>query len=218
MGVNFFFAAATRCDRNIKPIINFVQKLDWEALRLAYGDYWYNIQNRLHVKDDCLRIDDRIIIPQQLRQTVLDSLNLTQAGAAAMFDLSENTWFPHIHRTTVQMAQFCRQCIEQGNILKPAIKKSQSFQMRPVVEPDKEVYLDFSGPLPDEKQRRIHFSRERQMVKLNYRTNCFEYNGGHSNKIYETLSQTMGCPETLVVTRHKRLEPKSSNFLHYHQH
>ena len=33
-----FSAAATRRDRSIKLIVNFVQKRDWEALRLAYGD------------------------------------------------------------------------------------------------------------------------------------------------------------------------------------
>ena len=32
-------AAATRRDRNIKPIVNFIQKRDWEALKFAYGGY-----------------------------------------------------------------------------------------------------------------------------------------------------------------------------------
>ena len=47
-----FIAAATRRDRNSKPIANFEQKRDWEALKLAYGDYWNNVRNRLYVKDD----------------------------------------------------------------------------------------------------------------------------------------------------------------------
>ena len=63
MGVKFI-AAATRRDRNIEPIVNFAQKRDREALKLAYGDYWHNIRNRLHVKNGCLLIDDRIEIPQ----------------------------------------------------------------------------------------------------------------------------------------------------------
>ena len=34
--------------------------------------------------------DERIVIPSQLRQTVLDSLDLTQPESAAMLDLSEH--------------------------------------------------------------------------------------------------------------------------------
>ena len=65
-----------------------------------------------------------------------------------MLDLSENIWFPHIHRTIVQITR--RQCTEQGKTLEEVIKKSQSFQMEPVVEPNEEVRLDFARPLPDE--------------------------------------------------------------------
>ena len=126
MGVTII-AAATGKDRNIKPIRSFVQKRDWEALRLAYGHNGYNVRNRLHVRDDCLLVDERIIISHQLRQIILDSLHLTQPGAAAMLDLSENIWFPQIYRKT-------------------AIEKSQSFQIDPVVEPNEEVQLVLPGP------------------------------------------------------------------------
>ena len=44
-----FIAAATKKDRNLRPLINFVKKRDWEAIRASYGQYWHNIWNRLHV-------------------------------------------------------------------------------------------------------------------------------------------------------------------------
>ena len=137
-----FIAAATKKDRNLRPLINFI-----------YGQYWFNIRNRLHVRENCLLINERIVIPSQLRQTVLDSLHLTQPGFAAMFDLSHHVWFPHIHRSIVQMAQNCKHCTEQGKKLKSILGKKLSFQMEPVVEPNGEVQLDFAGPLPDELNR-----------------------------------------------------------------
>ena len=76
LGVRFI-AAATKKDRNLRPLINFVKKRDWEAMKTSYGPYWHNIRNRLHVRKDCLLIDERIVIPTQLRQTVLDYLHLT---------------------------------------------------------------------------------------------------------------------------------------------
>ena len=42
LGVNFF-AAATRKDKKLKPLLNFVRKRDWESLKLSFGQYWYNI-------------------------------------------------------------------------------------------------------------------------------------------------------------------------------
>ena len=140
-------------DRNLRPLIIFVEKRDWEAIEASYGQYWHNIRNRLHVREDCLHIDERIVIPTQLRQTVLDSLHLTHPGSAAMLDVSNHVCFPHIHRAIVQMAQNCKHCNEQGKNLKPIIGKKNSFQMEPIVEQNEEVQFDFARPLPDELKR-----------------------------------------------------------------
>ena len=89
LGVRFI-AAATKKDRNLCPLINFVNKRDWEAIKSSYGQYWYNIRNRLHVREDCLLIDERIVIHTQLRQTVLDSLHLTHPGSGNSSHTSGN--------------------------------------------------------------------------------------------------------------------------------
>ena len=134
--------------KNLRPLINFVKTRDWEAIKASYGQYWYNIRNRLHIREDCLLIDERIVIPTQLRQTVLDSLHLTHPGSASILDLSHHVWFPHFHRSIVQMAQNCKHCTERGKNLKPIIGKKHSFQMEPVVERSEEVQLDFARRAP----------------------------------------------------------------------
>ena len=116
-----FIAAATKKDRNLRPLMNFVKKLNWDAIKASYGQYWFNIRNRLHVREVCLLINERIVIPSQLRQTVFDSLHLTHPGSAAMLDLSHHVWLPHIHRSIVQMAQNCKHCTEQCKNLKPIL-------------------------------------------------------------------------------------------------
>ena len=60
----------------------FREKRDWEAIKASFGQYWFNLRNRLHVLEDCLLIDERVVIPTKLRQTVLDSLHLTHPGSA----------------------------------------------------------------------------------------------------------------------------------------
>ena len=37
LGVRFI-AAATKKDRNLRPLINFVNKRDWEAIKASYGE------------------------------------------------------------------------------------------------------------------------------------------------------------------------------------
>ena len=83
----------------------------------------------------------------------MDSLHITLPGSAAMLDLCQNIWFPHIHRTKVQTAQRCQECTQQGKNLKPIFGKQHSFQMEPVVEPNEEAQLDFAGTLPHELKR-----------------------------------------------------------------
>ena len=100
------------------------------------------------MREDCLLIEERIVIPTQLRQTILESLPLTHPGSAAMLDLCQNVRFPHIHRSIVQMAKNCKDCTEQGKNLKPIIGKNQSFQKDSVVEPNEEVQLGFAGLSP----------------------------------------------------------------------
>ena len=49
--------------------------------------------------------DERDVLPTQFWQTVLDSLDLTHPGSAAMQDLCQYIWFPHIPRSIEQMTQ-----------------------------------------------------------------------------------------------------------------
>ena len=72
-----FIIAGTRRDKISKRLVNFVQKRDWEELRLAYDDYWYNVRKKLNVKDNCLLVNERFIIPQQLCQTSLHLIAYT---------------------------------------------------------------------------------------------------------------------------------------------
>ena len=100
LGVKFI-AAATKKDKHLRPLINFVKKRDWDAIKSAYGQYWFDVRNRLLVREDCLLIDERIVIPTQLRQTMLKSLHLTHPESAARLDLCQNVWvstYPLINR------------------------------------------------------------------------------------------------------------------------
>ena len=50
-------------------------------------DYWYNVRNRLLVNGDCLLLDETIIIPQQLRQTILGRPSPQTSGCSRVAGL-----------------------------------------------------------------------------------------------------------------------------------
>ena len=52
----------------------------WEQIKACYGPYFYNVQDRLSVRDNVLLCDDRAVIPKQLRQIILDSIHFTHPG------------------------------------------------------------------------------------------------------------------------------------------
>ena len=151
-----FIAAATKKDRNLRSLINFVKKRDWDAIKASYGQYWFNIRNRLHVREDCHLVDERIVIPSQLRQTILESLHLHTPGIGSHVG-SEPTCLVSAHSSrNCADGTNCKQCTEKGKNLKPILGKNSSFQMEPVVEPNEEVHLDFAGPLPDKLNRNAY--------------------------------------------------------------
>ena len=75
------------------------------------------------MRDDCLLIDERIGLPTHFCQTVLDNLHPTQPRSAAMLDLCQHAWFPHMQRSIVQVAQGCIHCSEQDrkNLMHPPL-------------------------------------------------------------------------------------------------
>ena len=61
----------------------------WDNLKSYYGAYFYNVRNRLSVRDGILLYDDRAVIPKQLRQILVDSLHLTHPGQGGMLEAAK---------------------------------------------------------------------------------------------------------------------------------
>ena len=112
-----------------------------EGVELLIWPIKVGIRNRKQVREDDLLIDERIVVSTQLRQTVLESIYLTHSESSEKLDLRQricSIWFPHIHCSLVKEAQNFRKFTEQGKNVRPLIRKQQSFQMEPVIEPHEE--------------------------------------------------------------------------------
>ena len=151
-----FIAAATKRDRNLQPLINMVRQQKWDQIKACYGPYFYNVIDRLCVRNNVLLYDDRVVIPKQLRQIILDSIHLTHPGQGGMLLAAKHIRYPYLHRDLVTAAQNCKECRAKGKNLQVISGKKHFTSLDAVVEPNEEIQLDFAGSLPDENNKDVY--------------------------------------------------------------
>ena len=133
MDVNFL-AAATKRDRNLSPLLTMVKQQKWDSIKSCYGPYFYNVRHRLSVRENILLYDDRVVIPKQLRPTLMDALHLTHPGQGGMLEAAKHVWYPYLHRDIVATAQNCKNCREKGKNFKVISGKQHYTTLDAVVD------------------------------------------------------------------------------------
>ena len=134
--------------KELSPITEFAKNSKWEKLK-AINPLNYRIRRDLSVSlSGCLNYDNKLVIPNKLKGTALETFHNKHPGQAGMLALAQPIWYPHIHSDIVARSQACRHFTEKGKNLKPLIPKSQLGNLPPLSEPNEEVQMDFAGPIP----------------------------------------------------------------------
>ena len=75
--------------------------------------------------NDILYLDERLVIPEGLRENMLTAIHFGHAGRNAMLRETADMWWPRIHREIVEKANNCPECTRAGkNISFLKVKKS----------------------------------------------------------------------------------------------
>ena len=93
-------------------------------------------------ENDFIYVDERLVIPEELRRPIFRSLHWGHPGRDAMLQAVADIWWPQIHCEIVLLAQTFNQCQQSSKNLKTLLPKSNS-------EAEKfndELALDFAGP------------------------------------------------------------------------
>ena len=101
-----------------------------------------------------LYMDNRLIIPQSLRQIIMCSLHYGHPGRDSMLSMIADILWPRIHREVVDQARLCNQCLQSGKILKCILTQKQVGKLSEASEQNKEVALDFAGPFQNAKKKK----------------------------------------------------------------
>ena len=94
---NKFLAILTGKDAILKEVRDCVIRNDPGRLQ-EISPYLFSYWRDLSVKHGCVCLDKRIAIPKAIKDAVLEDIHSTHPGSFAMLSLSQNIWWPYIHR------------------------------------------------------------------------------------------------------------------------
>ena len=136
-----FLAVLTSKDVVLKEIRDCVMQDD-EARCKEVSLYIHSFWNDLHVKSGCLCVDERVAIPNSIKNAVVETIHRTHTGTWGMISLSQNAWWPYMHREILAKTSDCVPCTKVGKKLKPITPKSKWHPHKFCQEPNEEIQID----------------------------------------------------------------------------
>ena len=118
--------ALTREDRSMAPE--------------QYRQHFENISTRWGLKF----VNDKIIIPTELRKKLLETLHFGHAGTTKMTTEAKIFWWPNINKDIEDKVKNCIACLSSDKNLKYQIPKNESGKLGTLTEPGQEIQIDFT--------------------------------------------------------------------------
>ena len=136
-------------DPQMRSIKELVESKDPELEKKvrAMGAYLGQHIHDFHVRENCLWLEERLVIPIPLRKAVVNRLHCFHHGRSNMFEAARDVWFPYLHRSLVAAADGCKECTDAGKSLKPLCAKGDVGKVYEPREPNECLQLDFWGPI-----------------------------------------------------------------------
>ena len=119
--------------------------------------YTHSYWSDPHVRSGCVCIDEKVAIPNVLREALIEDIHSSHPGTWGMICMATHCWWPYMHRELIVEATECKPCIVIGKKLKSVIPAKKFHPYIPCVEPNQEIQIDFGGPIFDEKGNEIDF-------------------------------------------------------------
>ena len=99
-------------------------------------------REHLETRFGLLFYNDRIVIPEAMRPTIITMLHNGHVSINKMDKSAEAFWWPGIHREIRDKAENCPSCRTAGKNLKTQIPQSETNRLEILNEPGQEIQLD----------------------------------------------------------------------------
>ena len=112
-----------------------------------HGAYMKIYAKDLHVKDDELFLDNKLVVPATIRGTFNSMLHETHPGQFGMKSLAEYLFWPQIYRENYHHGRTCSQCLKAGKNNKVLLDTHNISKFSTLTFANEEINLDLAGPL-----------------------------------------------------------------------
>ena len=130
------------------------------ALEAGKGDgifYPYRPhREHLETRFGLLFYNDRIVIPEAMRSTIIAMLHSGHVSINKMDKSAEAFWWPGLHRDIREKAENCPSCRVAGKNLKTQLPQTEINRLELLTEPGQEIQLDFAGPIKSKSRGDIY--------------------------------------------------------------
>lgn len=184
-------AIETRKDKQLQRIMEYVHKGWPDRVERSLLDVFSHYQD-LEVVEGCLLFQDRVIIPQSMKQKVIKMLHLNHSGINKIKQLARRTvyWFG-MNRDLEDFVKLCRTCNETTSLS----KKPPYSEWIPTSKPFSRIHADF-----------FYFNKKTFLVVVDSHTKWVEvehmrYGTDHNKviKIFHSIFARYGLPDVLVT-------------------
>ena len=151
---NVFIQANAENERLIQKVISLVRSRN-NAVIARLPPPWREKFSSFSVSENgLLYMDNRLVIPKDMRENVLRAIHSGHAGRDEMLREASDFWWPRVHREIVEKAKTCTECQHAGKNLK-CVKSQNEFRKLPEThKPNEEIALDFAGPFQNANQKK----------------------------------------------------------------
>ena len=149
-----FLAELTEEDRFLGPMKRAIINKDITSFN-KFGSYMAQFWPKAAVVNNCVVIDNKLAIPEPLRQAVLSRLHRSHPGQEARMAASEYLCWSFMNRQIIDTCEKCRECTLFGKNLKRASTFNTAQPLPALSGPSQELQLDFAGPILDDKGSKI---------------------------------------------------------------
>lgn len=133
---------ATDRDQVLSRVKNCIMR-GWTYNTDCTLDPFFSRRNELSLHQGCIVWGMRVVVPQKLRQLLLDELHEGHLGVVKVKTLARNyVWWPKIGKDIELMLKVCAGCQKNRNMPPEALIHPWKYPDKPW----KRIHVDFAGP------------------------------------------------------------------------
>ena len=131
----------TARDTKILNAITAVEKNQIEEIFYPFRPHRHHLTTRFGL----LFYNDKIVIPEAMRSTIIAMLHQGHPSATKMDQSSAAFWWPGLYREIKEKVENCPSCRSSGKNLTTQLPSTEKNYLEILSEPNQEIQIDFAG-------------------------------------------------------------------------